>query len=161
MLFPSVGRGSDQGAQPEHKQAGDHGEEHHDGIHHRHHLGAFVGGSHSKGKDGFTVGAEYEFRFHRYVGAGFVGELVGGGFREGIAAFPVFFHPTDRIILAAGIGWERPAEIDDEHGRRILYRLSFLYKFPVKPVAIYPNVSVDFVGGTAVFVYGVTVGFGF
>ncbi len=137
---------------------------------HEHHLGLFIGGSRLKQEDGFTVGGEYEYRLHQLLGLGFEAEYAGGDLRETVAVFPVFFHPGAGLKLAAGPGFERATEevtgpeanTAGEKRTNFLFRVSILYDFPVKERCIIsPGLSLDFVNGRQVWVYGVTFGVGF
>ncbi len=137
---------------------------------HKHHAALFVGGSHFKEEDGFTVGGDYEYRLHRLLGLGFEGEYAGGDLRETVVVFPVFFHPGAGLKLAAGPGFERAKEeaagselrAAEETRTNFLFRVSILYDFLVKErFTITPNVSLDFVNGRQVWVYGVSFGVGF
>ncbi len=137
---------------------------------HTHHLGAFIGGSRLKAQNGFTVGGEYEYRLHKLLGLGFEAEYAGGDLRETVAVFPVFFHPGAGLKLAAGPGFERaPEEMGEAElqsaGRKetnFLFRVSILYDFPAgERFTISPSLSLDFVNGRQVWVYGVSLGVGF
>ncbi len=137
---------------------------------HTHHLGLFLGGSRLQDRNGFTVGGEYEYRVHRLLGLGFEAEYAGGGLRETVAVFPVFFHPGAGLKLAAGPGFERAKEevaepeprTREETATNFLFRVTVLYDFPVKErFTVTPNVSLDFVNGRQIWVYGISFGVGF
>ncbi len=134
----------------------------------RHHIALFTGGSHQGSENGFTMGGEYEYRFHRLVGAGVMGEYTWS-FREDVLVFPVYFHPGAGLILAAGPGIDRPTgkkpetngQVDSE-GTAFLVRVAVQYEFEVgKGFSITPNALFDFVDGGQVFGYGVSFGYGF
>ena len=154
-----------------------HAPEHDRGFHHRHHLGAFLGGTSSTHGSGFTVAADYEFRLQRYVGLGVTAETVAGALNENVVVGLVYFHPTERLAVFGGGGWDRrlglsrkpepstkssDSSAEDAGARKPLGRLGILYEIPIgKAVALSPNLSLDFVTGTTVAVYGVTIGFKF
>ena len=163
----AVHEGANQHAASHHSEGG------HPGIHHRHHAGIFFGGNHYESENGFTVGGDYEYRLHRYVGIGAGGEYVAGDFREGVLVFPVYFHPAGDLRIFAGPGLEhrfaREGEEGEAHGEEemperennFLFRLGVTYDIFIKKFAVSPGVSVDFVDGKQVLVYGVTFGIGF
>lgn len=119
-----------------------------------------------------TVGGDYEFRFVRQFGVMATGEYVGGGFREDLFAFTGVVHPKKGLKLQAGPGFERelnrhePAGAESEavhhEATRALFRIGGGYDIEVgKHMTIGPDIAVDFLKGEKVFVYGVTIGFGF
>jgi|GEM_PF-846302 len=145
--------------------------EHHE--FHRNHIGVFLGGSTLKEKNGFTLGGDYERRFHKHIGAGLQAEHAFGSVKDTVVVFPVFFHPgLTGLRIATGPGFSR--EDEEEHGEpegvstitktvtEFLWRVQILYDFEAtKRVTITPNLAIDFVNGRQFFVYGVTVGTGF
>lgn len=160
--------------QAEHGSSESHAK-HGGGIHHRHHLGLFIGGSHSGEEDGFTLGGEYEFRFNRYLGAGAFGEVIGGDFGEVVFGGLLNIHPGERFTVFTGPGWDRrfqtqgdespeahqSSEEPAEEGRQFLWRAGLMYEIPAGRIRISPNLAVDFLEGHRVFIYGVTLGSGF
>jgi hypothetical protein len=149
-------------------------EEHHGAEYHRHHIAALVSGSHAEGKNGLTLGGDYEFRFSRYVGVMATAEYVGGGFREDLFAFTASFHPWKQLKIQAGPGFERELKHEEaathstgeesvpESGRRGLFRFGAGYDFEInKHMTIGPDFAFDILKGEKVFVYGITIGFGF
>ena len=78
-----------------------------------------------------------------------------------------YFHPTERFAVFGGGGWERrlglaAAPSESPRGREPLGRIGVLYEFPLgKRAAASPNVSLEFVDGTTLVVYGVTIGIKF
>ena len=171
---PRPDEASQHTADSQHKEDSHHAEE---GHAHRHHLGAFLGDTRSSHGNGFTIGAEYEFRLHRYFGLGVTAETVGGSVDENVVVGLAYLHPTERLAVFGGGGWERrirvreqtdphaasgDTEPEESGAREPLARIGVLYEIPVsKRVVLSPNVSFDFVPGSTVFVYGVTIGFKF
>jgi len=155
---------------PPHGSHGDAAEAH---EFHRNHLGVFLGGTTLQEQSGFTLGGDYERRFHRNLGVGIQAEHAFGTVKDTVVVFPVFFHPgTNGLRLAAGPGFSR--ENEEEPGREggvspgtrkvteFLWRFQILYDFEVgERVTITPNIALDFVNGRQFFVYGVTLGTGF
>lgn len=134
----------------------------------RHHVSAFLGGSHTAEKDGGTLGAGYEFRFNRYIGAGAVYEHVGQNFRENLAVFSGMVHPWKGLMISAGGGYERAPETEEHresspevvqgHG---LFRLGAGYEWEIKErFTIGPEIAFDWAGSERVFVYGISIGWG-
>ena len=136
----------------------------------RHHVALVTAGSRKGSENGFTLGGEYEYRFHRMLGAGVMAEYTWN-FREDVFVFPVYFHPGAGLILAAGPGIDRPvggesessgdAEGDSE-GSSFLFRFEVQYEFELgKGFTLAPSATVDFVDGSQVWAYGVSFGYGF
>lgn len=136
---------------------------------HRHHFGGLLAGSHNTEKNGLTVGGDYEFRFVKQFGVMATGEYVGGGFREDLFAFTGVVHPWKGLKLQAGPGFERELKKHETAGEpvhgeatRALFRVGGGYDIEVgKHMTIGPDIAVDFLKGEKVFVYGITIGFGF
>jgi hypothetical protein len=114
----------------------------------------FVGGSSERGEGGFTIGAEYAYRFHPKWAAGAFGEYTAGDL-DAVALGPaVFFFPIEPLALMAGPGVEF---VDGE--AEALLRVGAAYEFEVGEVILAPGVYVDFVnGGTQVIVAGLNIG---
>ena len=129
---------------------------------HRHHLGVFLGGGsrpeeHESTEHGFAGGIDYEFRFSKWVGVGFLAEAATGGLRDAVVAGMLFVHPWRGLLLTAGPG----AEISS-HGSEFLARFGLAYQLPIgKRFTIAPNFNVDVVEGDPTYIYGLTFGIGF
>lgn len=148
-------------------------EEHSAEEYHRHHIAALVSGSDSGEKNGFTIGGDYEFRFARPIGVTVTGEYVGGSFREDLVAFTATAHPWRGLKLQAGPGFDhelRRHETESAEGEevahhkvnRALFRVGAGYDIEVgKNMTIGPDFAYDILKGEKVFVYGITIGFGF
>lgn len=147
-------------------------EEHAAEHYHRHHFAALISGSHSGEKDGFTIGGDYEFRFARPLGLTVTGEYVAGSFREELVVFTATAHPWKGLKLQAGPGFDhelRRHETEHSEGaathqkvNRALFRIGAGYDIEVgKHMSIGPDLAYDILKGQRVFVYGVTIGFGF
>ena len=174
---PTVPLPDEESQLAEHSEHADDSQHPEEGHTHRHHLGAFLGDTRSSHGNGFTVGVEYEFRLQRYFGVGVTAESVGGSVNENIFVGLAYLHPTERLAVFGGGGWERRVgvreqpepqpkssgtEAEASEAREPLARIGVLYEIPVsKRVALSPNVSFDFVPGSTVFVYGVTIGLKF
>ena len=147
-------------------------EEHAAEHYHRHHFAALISGSHSGEKNGFTIGGDYEFRFARPLGFTVTGEYVGGSFREELVAFTATAHPWKGLKLQAGPGFDhelRRHEAGHAEGvvvhhkvNRALFRVGAGYDIEVgKHLSLGPDFAYDILKGERVFVYGITIGFGF
>jgi len=139
---------------------------------HKNHFGVFVGGTTQKERSGFTLGADYERRFHRFIGIGVQAEHAWGSVKDTAVVFPVYFHPGGGLRLAAGPGFSSETETEEpgegEGGSDatektvtdFLWRVQLLYDFELKErVTLTPNLAIDFVSGRQFFVYGVTLGY--
>lgn len=139
---------------------------------HTHHVAVLAGGSHNTEKDGATVGADYEYRFHRRLGALASFEYVGGDFREDLFAFTAAWHPWKGLRLIAGPGFDRELKRHEEPAHaepaeahknvRGLFRTGAGYEFHIKEhFTVGPEIAVDILKGEKVFVYGINFGWGF
>lgn len=139
------------------------------GNYHKHHISAFLGGSHAHDLNGATVGGSYEYRLNRYLGAAVTAEHLGQDFRENMVVFTAMVHPWKGLVLAAGPGVDRAREIEFEAAevgvahstiRKMgLFRTGAAYEFEYKErFTIGPEMAVDFVDGHRVVVYGVSIG---
>ncbi len=144
---------------------------------HKHHAGLFVGGSSIKSETGFTLGGDYEYRLSKYIGVGGQVEHGFGDLKETVAAFPLFFHPGAGLRLGTGPGFEKfsgelPTSTSVEGNGEdagggdkdfhFLWRIQVLYDFPLdERFTVTPSFAIDFQSGRQVFVYGITLGFGF
>ena len=59
---------------------------------HRHHMGLLLGNTQEGHENGFTIGADYEYRLTELVGLGGVAEYIGGELRF-IGTRWTFFYP--------------------------------------------------------------------
>lgn len=137
---------------------------------HPHHLSVFLGGSWLKERKGFTVGGEYEHRLHPHIGIGGLVEHAANDFKATTVAFPIQFHPSPTksgFRVGFGPGFERAKEprSGDEREKTdtdFLIRTMAAYDiFVSEKVSLSPNLSIDFVDGEEIFVFGVSIGFGF
>ena len=127
---------------------------------HRHHVGVFLGaGSRPEGgswEHGFAGGMDYEYRFSKWMGVGFLAEAASGGLRDAVVAGLVFVHPWKGLLLAVGPGAEF-----SPHDTAFVARFGVPYQLPVgERFTIAPNFNVDLVHGEPTYIYGFTLGFG-
>lgn len=127
---------------------------------HQHHLALFVGNTQEDFEEhGFSIGADYEYRFHRLIGLGGIVEYAGGEFDHWLGLASMFFHPSEhwQIILAPGI------EIKEgKHEREFILRTGVGYQFHLgENFTIAPEFLVDFSEEETLVVYGISFGFGF
>lgn len=123
---------------------------------HRHHVALFAGVTDDDGESEFTVGADYEFRFHRIVGAGALIDHAGGSADTTVVGAGIWVHPHGgfKFLLAPGL------ETHSGH-TEFLVRVGAAYDFHVKSFSISPTINVDFVDGEEILVYGLSFGRGF
>ncbi|MHC4972248.1 MAG: hypothetical protein ACYTG3_07945 [Planctomycetota bacterium] len=120
-----------------------------------HVVSLFVGGSSERGDGGgFTIGAEYAYRFRPKWSVGAFGEYTAGDLDAVALGAAVFFFPIEPLALMAGPGVEL---VDGK--AEALARVGAAYEFEVGEVILAPGVYVDFVnGGTQVIVAGLNIG---
>ena len=145
-----------------------HGEEPH---RHRHHLALFVGGihadtetehegheseTHEESVDAFSVGVDYEYRLNTIFGIGGFVEYAGGDLETIVSAPALFIHPVGglKFIFAPGV------EHTGDHNV-FLFRTGVYYDFFFDNFSVGPTLSVDFVDGEKILIYGVSLGYGF
>ena len=130
----------------------------HENHPHRHHVALFLGATdREKGHDTEpTIGADYEFRFHRIFGAA---ALIDSAWKETettVVGAGIFVHPHGglKFLLAPGL--------EEHHGHNeFMVRVGAAYDFHVGSFSISPTVNVDFVDGKGAVVYGLAFGYGF
>lgn len=124
---------------------------------HRHHVGLLLGNTEEGHENGFTIGADYEYRLKELVGLGGVTEYIGGDFYSFVLAGLVFIHPYKNLRFVLGPGFENR---DSES--KFLLRAGIGYRFHVgKAWTIAPEFNVDFFERDEALVYGVSIGRGF
>jgi hypothetical protein len=104
--------------------------------------------------DGFTFGAEYERRLHKWYGVGAVAQWTIGGPREFLVG-PVFtLHPTGPFRVGMVVAAEQAAGV-----WAFVYRLEFNYDFRLdEHWVIAPSLAVDFTRGRRILFIGVSLG---
>jgi len=137
-------------------------EAHGDGEHsfHRHHLALFLGNT-QEGSDehGFSIGADYEYRFNQMIGLGGIIEYAGGEFEHWVGLASLFIHPFGnwQIILAPGTEIEK-----GKHEREFIFRTGVAYQFHIGgKYSIAPEFVVDIAEEETLMVYGISLGIGF
>ncbi len=132
-------------------------EAHHDGEHgHSHHVTLFLGNTRAHGEDGFTVGADYEYRLSRLAGIGAFVDRAEGHHDTTIVGPALFVHPYGhwRLLVA-------PAVENEGSENQFLLRAGLAYEFEVGEWTIAPTLNVDFVDGEESSVFGLSIGHGF
>jgi hypothetical protein len=134
---------------------------------HRHHAALIVGNTQNDGNEnGLSIGIDYEYRINQWVGLGGLVEYAGGDFEHLLLAVPIFIHPHSNWLLKLAGG----AEIHNAHGdheedkreREWIIRTGIAYQFPLADNwTIAPEFNVDFSEHETLFVYGISIGFGF
>jgi hypothetical protein len=124
---------------------------------HKHHAAVFLGNTkNDKGQNAFTVGADYEYRFHKYWGAGALIDYAAPNLDAIILAGGVFLHPVGDLRLLAAPG------IDHHHGHtEFAIRIGAMYDFHVGIWSISPTIHVDLLERKENLVYGIGFGRGF
>lgn len=130
-----------------------------DPHHTRRHLALFFGATRFEGHARFTLGGDFEYRLgfaKNKFGVGALAETTFGDHPATIVGGALFVHPVKsiKVILAPGVEFS--------HGHReFLFRSGLGYDLHVGQASVTPSVSLDFVSGHVVQVYGVSVGLGF
>ena len=118
-------------------------------------LALYLGGAHSGGDNGFSVGLDYERRLNRRFGVGGVAEVTAGDFRAGIIALPLSWHPSKNLKLLVAPGVEVTPE---DHSGELLVRLGGEYGFALgKGFEVAPALVFDFTREETTVVYGVNL----
>jgi hypothetical protein len=145
------------------------GAAHDDDHFHANHVAVVVGGMtplSETSQTSFALGADYERRLTPLWGVGVGADFTFGDHqRTALFAAAVGFRPTPALRLSTGPGFEL-VEQDQSSGTKykayFIYGFAAFYEFHLGPLAIGPNVILDFVGETKTnLTYGVAVGTGF
>ena len=124
---------------------------------HKHHAAVFVGNTkNDKGQNAFTVGADYEYRFHPYWGVAALVDYATANIDSTLIAGGVFLHPVGdlRLLVAPGV--------DHHHGHNeFVVRLGFLYDFRVGDWSISPTLHIDVLDRKENIIFGFGIGRGF
>ena len=133
-----------------------HGESHAHAAH-KNLLALFVGAATDARRDkGPALGIEYERRLSERFGIGVVIERTFGDLDSMVYAVPFAYHSGAwKAYIAPGI------EDREGHEAENLVRIGAEYGFEAGSWEIAPQVDLDFVEGSRVFVIGVTFGKGF
>ena len=138
-------------AQEEEKTKPKHHEDHY-------HLSAFAGfTTNYKGKQGYKLGIEYEWRFKDWMGLGGTFDFTGNDFN--IFAFSVgaTFYPFKiPLVTAVGVGLKNY----DKSSWKDFYRAMVAYDFHLGKISLSPLIMYDlFPNRKDIMSYGVAVGF--
>ncbi len=127
-----------------------------------HHFpGIFVGATTIESETDFSYGFEYEYKFNRTWGAGFVVENTnnaheGAGVEVKLAS--AYFHPGKHhhVRIGLGFGEEKVNGINGHASHREdLIRASLNYDIVVGDFEIAPTIAFDFVDGETSAILGV------
>lgn len=120
----------------------------------RNHANAFAGLTNEDGTYGFTLGADYERRWHRWYGVGVTVESVFGEAREFIVAPMFLLHPVGDLRVALVPGAEKAAG-----GWDFLFRIELDYAFEWRPGwTVSPTIALDFARGERIVIMGASMG---
>lgn len=120
--------------------------------------------SDSHNEDGYVAGLEYIRQFHEHwgLGAAFEFNSFGGDTmkRQAVLVIPVSYFPAERwrLFAAPGIEFRDRREPD-----KAVLRVGAGYEFEIgRHMTFSPEFQIDFVsGGTKVYVFLLTFGYGF
>ena len=124
----------------------------------KHIPGVFLGFTNFESETDFTYGIEYEYKFSKQWGAGFVYERTDNG-HDGdgtdLALAALYVHPWKYLRVGVGFGQDR---IDYDNDRKEgLVRASFSYDFHVGDFGVAPTLAFDFIDGETATVFGIAI----
>jgi hypothetical protein len=134
-----------------------HDGESHGHAEHKNVFALFVGAATEERRDkGPAIGLEYERRLNTWFGIGVLAERTFGDLDSMVYAIPFAYHSGAwKAYIAPGIEDREGHEAED------FVRIGAEYAFEAGSWEIAPQVDLDFVEGSRVFVIGVTFGKGF
>jgi len=184
LACPASTNGARQG-EAEQQEHATHQNHHQDTVGHavhRHHVAFFSGAGSNVDQNhtNFTLGLEYAYRlsiWQNRLGIGVVAERVFADFSETLLAGNAIAHLGHgfKALVASGIVFAQEEHIVDAgpeetgHGeaaqsetvRELLIRTGVSKDFHVGNFSLTPTLNLDFINGSAVLVYGFSVGRGF
>lgn len=120
----------------------------------RNHAAGFAGVTNDDGDYGFTLGLDYERRFHQWYGVGGKIEVVTGEGRDLIVGPTFNLHPVGDLRIGLTAGGELRNSAWD-----FLFRFALDYDFEWKPGwTVAPSLALDFARGQRIAVLGASVG---
>lgn len=131
---------------------------------HKHHIALFLGNTQDDhGNSGISIGGDYEHRINKWLGLGGFVEYAGGDLENLRIGIPLFIHPYKEWRLLAAFGGEIYKDPESkEKDRGFVFRTGVGYLFPVgKDITVAPEFFVDFSEHETLFIYGLSVGYGF
>jgi hypothetical protein len=163
----------------EHGVSGRHEDDppHGHGHAHRNEIGLFVGGTDEPGHDTeFTWGLDYKRKIARRWAVGLLFDYAGGELRNSLLAPSVSYWPGIgglQLVAAPGIelhdgrgggghGGMRSGDEADADATYFVFRVGLAYDIHLaERFGLAPGVNLDFVNGEEVWVYGLTLTYGF
>jgi hypothetical protein len=118
-----------------------------------HTMNVLLGGSFDRAGDGVALGANYEYRTSRHLGAGAFGDVAFANETSTVLGGGIFVHPADRWTLLAGPGVEFADGESD-----VIVRVGGWYAIPIDRYRLAPTAWIDLGGDAAVFL-GLSFGF--
>jgi hypothetical protein len=122
-------------------------------------VGLFLGATtKTNGKTEFSIGVEYERRFHDLLGAGLVVEWEPS-FEERVLVAPALFvHPVGELLITVA-----PGAQFEEHSTHFVFRLGAAWEFELAHgLALAPTINYDFVESAHDAIsYGLVLSFSF
>ena len=135
------------------------GEEDHDAVAghhmHNHHIAVFGGATAAEDATAATFGADYEYRFQRWIGATALVDLAFFEHLETILGAGAVVHPVAELKLVAAPG----VEIADGHSTFVM-RVGAAYDLRIAQFSISPTYNADIADGHVAHVFGAAVGYG-
>lgn len=123
------------------------------GSYEPHTMNVLLGGSFDRAGDGVALGANYEYRVSKHLGAGAFGDVAFASETSTVLGGGIFVHPADRWTLLAGPG------VDFVDGDAdVIARIAGWYAFPIDGYRLAPTAWIDLGGDTAFFL-GLSFGF--
>ena len=108
---------------------------------------------------GFTIGADYEYRFNWLFGLGGMVEYAGGDFEHWLGFVTMFFTQ-----MSGGSSFLRRVRKlkKERRDRNFIFRTGIGYEFHLgERYSLKPEFFVDFSENETLFVYGLSFGIGF
>ncbi|MHC4339335.1 MAG: hypothetical protein ACYSX0_03850 [Planctomycetota bacterium] len=121
-----------------------------------HTLNVLAGGSVNRAGDGFTLGANYEYRQRGKVGIGGFGDVTFGDRTTTALGGAGYFHPAERWVVMAGPGVEFEGS-----SSKVMVRVGGWYEFPMDKFRLAPAAFVDLGLGDPVLFVALSAGWDF
>ena len=129
----------------------------------RHHLAFLVLGTHEYEGNvtAATLGVDYEYRFSRLFGAGFVAEHALEDLSETTILAVADLHVWRAFVIQVGPGVAIVSEHDEPTRTEFAFRAGVIYEIEVGRLSITPQVHYDYTTGKDGIVFGSGIGWRF
>lgn len=130
---------------------------------HRHFLTLLALGTHeyADSRTAATVGVDYEYRFHRLVGAGFVAEHALEDIRETTILAVADLHVWRELVLQVGPGLAIVSEDEEPSRTEFAFRAGVILEVEIGRLCLTPQVHYDYTTGEDAVVFGTGIGWRF